>query len=547
MFMGKLIDYATNSSLQEIPLSTVTMGLGGVFVVGAVANATRIMLLNISGERIVARLREDLFSSLVWQDVEFFDKSRTGELVNRLSSDTQMVGKILTDNLAQGLRNAAQAVGSIAVMTYLSPQLTVVVLGIVPPTALAGFVYGRYVKRIAKDVQSSLAETTHVAEERFSNIRTLKSFTKESHEISTYRKAVQKVYELARRQGILSASFFGLAGLFGNLSTLGVLAYGGTLVSAGDISVGALTSFLFYTIYAAISTVGLSNFYSEYMKGLGASSKLFELLDHPRSIERIPTSIVPWNPSDGLNTTGRLSFSNVHFAYPTRPDADILHDFSIEIQPGEVLAVVGESGSGKTTLAMLLSRFYDPLQGSISLDGQDLRTLSPTSLRHQIGHVSQEPTLFSGTVADNIAYGAHSCTEEDIIHAAKQANAHHFISEFPDGYQTQVGERGLSLSGGQKQRIAIARAIIKDPGVLVLDEATSAQDASSELLVQDALEHLMANRTVILIAHRLSSLRRADRIAVLHNGRVAELGTRQELLAKEEGLFRTLYDKYTSM
>uniref|UniRef100_A0A5F8A0P3 ATP-binding cassette sub-family B member 10, mitochondrial n=1 Tax=Macaca mulatta TaxID=9544 RepID=A0A5F8A0P3_MACMU len=495
----------------------------------------------LAGQRIVNRLRTSLFSSILRQEVAFFDKTRTGELINRLSSDTELLGRSVTENLSDGLRAGAQASVGISMMFFISPNLATFVLSVVPPVSIIAVIYGRYLRKLTKVTQDSLAQATQLAEERIGNVRTVRAFGKEMTERDKYASKVDYVMQLARKEAFARAGFFGATGLSGNLIVLSVLYKGGLLMGSAHMTVGELSSFLMYAFWVGISIGGLSSFYSELMKGLGAGGRLWELL------EREPK--LPFNEGVILNEKsfqGALEFKNVHFAYPARPEVPIFQDFSLSIPSGSVTALVGPSGSGKSTVLSLLLRLYDPASGTISLDGHDIRQLNPVWLRSKIGTVSQEPILFSCSIAENIAYGADdpsSVTAEEVQRVAEVANAVAFIRNFPQGFNTVVGEKGVLLSGGQKQRIAIARALLKNPKILLLDEATSALDAENEHLVQEALDRLMDGRTVLVIAHRLSTIKNANMVAVLDQGKITEYGKHEELLSKPNGIYRKLMNK----
>ncbi|XP_068446189.1 ATP-binding cassette sub-family B member 10, mitochondrial [Clinocottus analis] len=544
-FLGKVIDtiYTTGSDTETMiaSLTSLCIMLTGVFLCGGAANAARVYLMLISGQQIIRNLRIGIFSSILRQEVAFFDRNRTGELINRLSADTAVVGNSITDNLSDGLRAVAQAAAGVSMMFYISPSLASFVLLIVPPMAGLAVVYGRYLRSISKRTQDALAQTTQLAEERISNMRTVRAFGKELSEVNTYTQKTDVVLSLAKKEAALRAGFFGVIGLSGNIMILSVLYKGGLLMSCQHMTVGDLSSFLMYTFWIGISVAGLSSFYSELMKGFGAGTRLWELLDRKPEFPLNEGLVLP---PDQLK--GRLEFTDVSFAYPTRKDAPIFQNLSLLVPAGTIMAVVGASGSGKSTLVSLLLRLYDPVAGIITIDGHDIRDLNPYWLRSHIGTVSQEPVLFSCSIRDNITYGAvdpDAVTTEDIYRAARVANAFNFIQAFPQGFGTVVGEKGVLLSGGQKQRIAIARALLKNPKILLLDEATSALDAENEFLVQEALERLMEGRTVVIIAHRLSTIQNANAVAVLDKQRIAECGQHTELLGNKQGLFRKLMEK----
>ncbi|XP_074645282.1 ATP-binding cassette sub-family B member 10, mitochondrial-like [Tubulanus polymorphus] len=546
-FMGHIIDIvnaaATNADAIE-KLQKICAVLGAVFISGATANFGRVYLMQISGQRIIKQIRDSLFSSVMTQEMAFFDKTKTGEIINRLSADTALVGQSVTQNISDGLRSTIQAIGAVGMMFYVSPKLTLVALSIVPPIAIVSIIYGRYVRSITKNVQDSLADATQVAEERISNIRSVRAFAHEPEEMKSYRQRIEHVLNLSYKEALARGLFWASTGLSGNLIMLSVFYNGGLQMQEAQMTVGDLSAFLLYAAYIGVAMGGLSSFYTEMMRGLGASGRLWELTDRQPSIPLFTEHI----HSSQHGIKGDIIFNDISFTYPSRPDVQLFKELSLTAPSGQVTAVVGPSGSGKSTLTSLLLRFYDPNQGCIMINGNNISNMSPSWLRRHIGTVSQEPVLFSCSVAENIAYGAFdpdSVTTEDITEAAKKANAFNFVNNFPDGFDTLVGERGLMLSGGQRQRIAIARAILRNPEILVLDEATSALDAESEYLVQEALERLMVGRTVITIAHRLSTIKNANQIAVLDNGHVVELGSYSHLMNIENGLFKKLVERQT--
>ena len=551
--IGKIIDIIYNmdqlkQSEQESQkiiirerLEKVCAGLTAVFLIGGLCNFGRVYLMRVSGQNITAALRSNLFSSLVKQDTAFFDKNKTGELLNRLSADSQLVSLTVTQQVSDGLRSGLMTLAGVGMMFFMSPQLAMVGLAIVPPVSLLAIVMGRRVRGVSRELQDTLAVSTEMAEEKLANIRTVRAFAMETREMANYKVTMDNVLRVAYKEAMINAKFYGMTGLSGNLIILTVLYYGGNLVTTDVITVGNLASFVLYSAYVGIGLSGVSSFYAEMMKGLGASSRLWELIDR-RSAIPVSGGVVPAAAPAGL-----IKFENVSFSYPTRPDVAVLRNLDLVIPANTVVAVVGGSGSGKSTLGSLLLRLYDPDQGRVTLDGADIRQLDPGYLRRFVGTVSQEPVLFSSSIRDNILYGAEdpaAVTQEQLETAAREANAHGFVSRFPEGYDTLVGERGVMLSGGQKQRVAIARAILKNPGVLLLDEATSALDAQSEHEVKEALERVMRGRSVITIAHRLSTIRNADLIAVVEDGAIAEFGDYHTLLL-QNGKFATLVRQQT--
>ncbi|KAL1878076.1 hypothetical protein VTK73DRAFT_8127 [Phialemonium thermophilum] len=538
--VGRILDLSTKSD-EDVRLFGLTLtqffgGLAAVLTLGAMANFGRILLLRIVGERVVARLRTQLYRKTYIQDAEFFDANRVGDLISRLNSDTVVVGKSITQNVSDGLRSLISGAAGFAAMAWLSPKLTSIILVMVPPVALGAVFYGRTIRNVSRAIQKNVGTLMKIAEERLGNVKTSQAFAGEVQEIHRYSNQVRKIFALGRREAIISGTFFASTGWAGNMTILAMLIVGGNLVRTGVMTLGDLTSFMMYTAYAGSSLFGVSGFYSELMKGVGAASRLFELQDRKPTI---PATV-------GLKVTsaqGPIKFTGVSFAYPTRPAVTIFNGLNFEIPSGSNVCIVGPSGGGKSTVASLLLRFYNPTSGSITINGVDIAKMNVKSLRRRIGMVAQEPVLFSGTIAENIAYGKPDATRAEIVAAAQKANCG-FISDFPEGLETQVGARGAQLSGGQKQRIAIARALVKDPDILILDEATSALDAESETLVNAALAELLkGRRTTISIAHRLSTIKRSDKIIVLSSeGTVAEVGSYAELSANKESAFSRLME-----
>lgn len=464
--IGRILDIATKSdsgsAIFGMELPTFYVALGGVLAVGAAANYGRIIILRIVGERIVARLRSQLFRRTFVQNAEFFDANRVGDLISRLSSDTIIVGKSITQNLSDGLRSLVSGGAGIGLMAFVSLKLTGILALMFPPVAIGAFFYGKAIRNLSRKIQRNLGTLTKIAEERLGNVRTSQAFAGEILEVRRYNKQVRKIFHLGKTEALISATFFSTTGLMGNMTILAILYVGGGMVKSGAISIGDLTSFLMYTAYAGSSLFGLSAFYSELMKGVGAASRLFELQD------RNPT-ISPTVGTKVTSARGPIRFQKVSFSYPTRPALKIFNNLDFEIPQGTNVAVVGPSGGGKSTIASLMLRFYSPTEGKVLINGVDTATMNVKSLRRKIGLVAQEPVLFSGTVADNIAYAKPDATRAEIVAAARKANCQ-FISDFPDGLDTHVGARGAQLSGGQKQRIAIARALVKNPDILILDE-----------------------------------------------------------------------------
>jgi ABC transporter fused permease/ATP-binding protein len=523
------------ASRDPATVRTAALLMGALAVLQGFAVAGRAWLFAVAGERGVKRVREALFRSLVSQEIAFFDGQRTGDLTSRLGSDTASLQGLLSSQLSMALRNGVQVIGGLVLLVVTSPRLTAVMLLVVPAVAIGAVVYGRRIKALAKRYQDALADAGHAAEESLSAIRTVRAFAAEEAESRRYAEAVEHAYRLARTRVGAAAVFMGAAsaGVYAAIAV--VLGYGGLLVAQGQLTAGALTAFLVYTLLIAMGLGTLADIWAEAMRGLGAADRVFELTDRVATMPIAGGRRLP-------RVEGRLAFERVEFSYPQRPDVEVLRGIDLTVSPGEVVALVGPSGAGKSTVGALLVRLYDPVAGRVTLDGVDLRELDPAWLRRLVGVVSQEPVLFSTTIADNVRYGRPGATDDDVRDAIRAANAEGFVSGFPDGLATKVGERGQQLSGGQKQRIAIARALLKDPRILLLDEATSALDAESEALVQEALDRLMRGRTSIVIAHRLSTVVGADRVVVIEDGRIAEQGAHAVLLGRR-GVYARLVEK----
>ncbi len=528
-------EYAEVTGKSKSNIDRAAIAMTVIFAVFGISIARRYILFARAGERVVARLRGDLFSSLMSQEIAFYDAQKTGELTNRLSADTTVLQNTVSVNISMALRNFVAVAGGMVLLFFTSPQLTALMLAIVPPVALGAVFYGRKVRKLSKDVQDALAKSSEVAEESLSGIRTVRSFAAEATELKRYRQAVEGSLALAFHRIRLTATFIGATSFAVGIAGVVVFWYGARMVIARELTPGTLIVFLMYTVMVATSLGALSELWADYNRAAGSAERVFELLERKPLLTSGASRVLP-------QLEGRVSWENVDFAYPTRLDMPVLRGFDLTLKPGEVVALVGPSGAGKSTIACLLYRLYDPQKGRVLLDGVDLTELDQNWLRQQIGVVAQEPLLFSTTVAENIRYGSPTATDAEVEAAARLANAHGFVGSFPEGYQTLVGERGVQLSGGQKQRVAIARAVLKNPKLLILDEATSALDAESEHLVREALERLMKGRTTLVIAHRLSTVQGADRVIVLDAGRVAQVGTHASLVV-EEGIYKRLIER----
>jgi ATP-binding cassette subfamily B protein len=516
-------------------INQITLLILVVFIVQAAASTIRYYLFTMAGERIVQKLRSDLYAHILNQEISFFDFNKTGELMSRISNDTSIVQNAVSVNISMGLRNIAGAVGGLGLMVYTSPQLTLSMLLVIPPVAFGAAFFGKRIRHFSRKAQDSLADASIVAEETISGIRTVRSFAQESFEMSRYDLSLNHSLSAVRNKVIQISWFMALASVVGYSAIAGVVWMGGRQVIADQLSIGDLTQFLIYLLMVAFSVGSLGGLWGDFMSALGAGRRIFEILDKKPAVDNHQGETIS-------NLTGLVEFKNVSFNYPARADFSVLQDFNLALKTNQVIALVGPSGSGKTTVAALLSRLYDVNKGEILIDHTPIQKLNPDWLRSQIGLVSQEPILISSSIADNIRYGVNKATDEQVIEAAKLSNAHDFIMKFPEQYKTLVGERGIQLSGGQKQRIAIARALLKNPKILILDEATSALDTESEALVQDALNRLMKGRTTLVIAHRLSTVQNANLICVLEKGSVKEFGTHQALLENKNGLYRKLVE-----
>ncbi|KAJ7578678.1 P-loop containing nucleoside triphosphate hydrolase protein [Mycena floridula] len=531
--VGKMIDFFSTMNPQ-IPLGLSVVQASAIMLIactaGAVANAGRSYLMKMSGQRIVARLREQTYSAALHQEVEYVEKGE-GDVLSRLTVDTSIVGESITQNLSDGLRAVVMSFVGLGAMFYLSPSLTGLMLTVVPPVSLGAFFYGRYLRKLSNQTQAAVGEMSKAATESLSALRTVQAFNAQPQEQAKFHDRVNDILALVKKESIATGVFFGSTGWSGNVTLLALLGYGGSLVSHGEISVGDLTSLLFYTFYVGSGLSMLT--YASIMRGMGAGTRIFELLDRTPAIPPNKGIAVP------STRTGTVKFENVQFEYPSRKGVEVLKNFELEVGIGESVALVGASGSGKSSVNSLLLRYYDPVKGKVTFDGQDIREFSLDSWRNMIGVVPQDPILFTGTVASNIAFGRPDATREEIERAAREANCE-FVWGMPKGFDTEIGR--LSLSGGQRQRLAIARALLKQPTILALDEATSSLDATSEHRVNDAIDKILRNRrtTCLVVAHRLSTIARAERIVVLEGGRITETGTYRDLVQKQDSRFRAL-------
>lgn len=535
-FVGRLIDGALSQARSSANLDRIALGLIGIFALQAVFNYVNTYLLVRVGQGVVADLRKALFAHLMGLPVRFFENRKTGEITSRLTSDASTVQNAVSGSLVQFISQGITLVGGVTIIFATSWKLSLVMLSMLPVVIVLASIAGRRLRKLSTEVQDRLAEANAGAEEAIVGVRVVQAFTAEALESARYASKIAEAFKTAVRVGSLRAAYFGAGISFATFSSIAlVIWFGGRLVLAGEMSVGNLVSFLFYTFSVAISIASFTGLYATFQETLGATRRIFGLMDEQSEIKA-------QEPVAHLSQVrGHIRFVDVVFRYGDRGDLDVLGGVNLEARPGEVVALVGPSGAGKSTVVSLIPRFYDPTGGRIELDGVDIRHLEPGELRQHIAIVPQETQLFSGTIAENIRYGKPGASDQEVIEAATAANAHEFISSFPLGYQTIVGERGVKLSGGQRQRVAIARALLKNPRILILDEATSSLDSESEALVQEALDKLMKGRTTFVIAHRLSTVRGADQIVVLEAGKVVQQGSHEALLA-QGGLYRDLYE-----
>jgi ATP-binding cassette subfamily B protein len=541
--MGVLID--TGAGKAKPPFtSTNLVGsiLVGVLIIQSVLSYFRVSLFATVTEKTMAAVRIFLYEHLLTLSMTFYEVRRVGEIISRSTNDVDQLQDMLSNTLPDFARQLVTIILGIVLLLLTSTKLTLLALAVIPALVIGAVFYGRFIRRLSKERQDALADTSVVIEETLQNIQTVKAFSSEAYEARRYGHSLDKVVSTGIRGAVNRGLFstFMLSGLLGAFSL--VLWYGATLLKSGTLTSGSLTSFMLYVVFIGGAVAQFGDLFARVHKTIGASERLFDILDQsgefPDSSTAQPS--LTQIPGPGERISGELTLEHIGFAYPTRRDVEVLKDISLHIPKGEKIALVGQSGAGKSTIAQLILGFYLPTQGSILLDGRPSTDYNLRVLRSQMAIVPQEVLLFGGSIRENISYGKPGASFEEIRAAAGQANALNFIESFPEGFETIVGERGVKLSGGQRQRIAIARAILKDPALLILDEATSALDAESEHQVQQALEVLMKGRTTLIIAHRLSTIRHVDRIFVLGDGKVLESGSFRELENKQGGAFHHL-------
>jgi len=529
--IGNILDVSLKKQGDDFTKAMYELAIFMLLILSAQAlfSFFRIVTFTRVSENVIANIRKKLYEKLLKMPMNFFHQQRVGELNSRLTADLSLISDTFILTLPEFLRGIINLIIGITVIFWISTRLTLVMLASFPIMIVGAILFGRFIKKLSKQVQDELAKTSTIAQETFLGILNVKTFTNEDYEQKRYSNSVNKTVQLALRASWFRAAFasFIIFCLFGAIIL--IVAYGAYLVQNQEITVGKLTQFVIYTVFVGAALGGFSEYYAQIQKTLGATQRVRELFSE--STESID------NQEEKFSFKGQIDFQEVHFAYPTRVEHKVLKGVSFQMNAGEVTALVGASGAGKSTIAQLLMRLYEPTQGQILLDGIPIQKIPLKILRKQIAIVPQDVLLFGGTIYENILYGNLSASREQVIQAAQLANAHDFIVNFPEGYETIVGERGVKLSGGQRQRIAIARALLKNPKILILDEATSSLDSESEHLVQEALNVLMEGRTTLVIAHRLSTVKKAHQILVLQDGIIIEKGTHDELIQNSQSAY----------
>lgn len=529
---GELVDVATGNSKYFSTIGQVVLTLVSILFIQSIFSFIRVYTFSNVSERGMADVRKAVYQKILWLPMSFFDSRRTGELMSRLTSDVGTLQDTFSFTMAEFFRQVLSLIFGTVIIFYLTPSLALFMLLTFPVIVVAALIFGTYIRKLSRKTQDKLAEANVIVEESFQSVFVVKAFTNELFQINKYTKALQEVVTIAIRSSKYRSLFvsFVIFVLFGGIVAIGW--HGANLVQANQLQPGELFSFVFYTAIIGFSIAGLGDIYAQLQRAIGASERVLEILEMKDEAEAIQ--------DQRLHLSGEIVFNNVSFSYPSRADFPVLKDLEFKIKSGEKIALVGRSGSGKSTIINLIMRFYSVSDGRVMVDGNDIQSYHLTGYRHNIGVVPQEVILFGGTIEENIAYGKPGASLDEIKDAARKANALDFIESFPEGFRTLVGERGVKLSGGQRQRISIARAILKDPAILILDEATSSLDTQSEVLVQQALEKLMEGRTTIVIAHRLSTIKKVDRIFVINDGRLAEMGSHAELIQVNNGIYSTL-------
>lgn len=535
--LGYLIDSADATNADTVNLFTIA--LIGIFLGTAILSFFRVYLFGYVTHKALALLRTTTYKHLISSPMNFFSQKRIGELSSRITSDVALLQETFTVTLAEFIRQLITIPIGLFFLFFISFRLTIFMIAIIPVVALIGIFFGKYIKRLSKDAQKDIADSNTIVDETMHGIASVKAYANEFYEIFRYKKSIDSAVSTSIKRAKWRGLFIGLIMFASGSAIISIIWYGLHMVqlekavAGSGITLGELLSFAIYSAILGFSFGGSADLYSQLQKSIGATEHLMDILEEE-------TEDISVEKPQPISIEGNIEFKNVSFSYPSRRDIGVLNDISFKIEKNEQLAFVGPSGTGKSTIAALLFRFYDTTEGSITIDGKNITDYQLSSLRSQMAMVPQEVLLFGGSIKENIEYGKPGASEKEIFEAAKQANALEFIERFPEKFDTLVGDRGIQLSGGQKQRIAIARAILKNPSILILDEATSALDSESEKLVQEALDRLMAGRTSIVIAHRLSTIRNATNIIVLDDGKIKEAGTHSELLKKENGVYKNL-------
>jgi len=529
--LGDLIDSVNSSEANSV--NQITFILISIFLIISIMSFFRMYLFGYVTQKSLALLRTETYKHLISSPMSFFSSKRVGELSSRITSDIALLEETFTTTIAEIIRQIITIPVAFAFLMFISFRLTVFMIAVIPVVALIGIFFGKYIKKLSKNAQDDIAESNGVVDETLHGIASVKAYANEFFEIARYQKSIDSSVATSIKRAKWRGFFIGLIMFAAGSAIVSIIWYGLHMVQVGEITIGELLQFAIYSALLGASFGGSAELFSKLQKSIGATEHLMDILEES-------TENVSLEASDLISIEGNVEFNNVSFAYPSRRDIQVIKDISFKVESGKQLAFVGPSGSGKTTIAALIFRFYNAESGTIKIDNKNISDYQLSAIRNQMALVPQEVMLFGGSIKENIEYGKPGATNEEIFEAAKQANALEFIESFPEKFDTLVGDRGVQLSGGQKQRIAIARAILKNPSILVLDEATSALDSQSERLVQEALDRLMKGRTSIVIAHRLSTIRNADNIIVLDSGKIKECGSHADLIKKENGIYKNL-------